>query len=258
MSEDTKEPVGEEQIIGGKKVKEIVPLKGVRKLVSAHMLRSLQTAAQMTTSSSLDMTEIIKLRKILLSQEKTTEIHFTYTDLFVMVVAQALKKHPIMNTTLKDNELIFWDDINVGVALAFELKEGGSGLIVPVVRNADKKSLIEIHQTVRELTEKGRNRRLLPDEVTTGTFTLSNVGVFGGGRVSASTSTPILNEPQVALLGTGAIIDTPVVREGQIVIRPIMNYNLTFDHRVITGEDANKFRATLQQLMEDPYLLLLN
>jgi len=242
----------------GKKIKEVIPLRGVRKMVAEHMLRSLQVAAQMSTMGMMDMTEMVKLRQTLLSQEKVTGIHFTYTDLFVKVVAQALSRHPLLNSSLIDNEIRIWEDINIGVALAFELRGGGSGLIVPVLRNADKKSLVEIHQAVRDLTEKGRNVKLLPDDVSGGTFTISNVGVFGGGgRVSGHFATPILNQPEVALLGTGPIVDTPVVREGQIVIRPMMNYNLTFDHRIVTGEDATRFVATLQQLMEEPYLLLL-
>jgi len=242
----------------GKKIKEVIPLRGVRKMVAEHMLRSLQVAAQMSTMGMMDMTEMVKLRQTLLSQEKVTGIHFTYTDLFVKVVAQALSRHPLLNSSLIDNEIRIWEDIIIGVALAFELRGGGSGLIVPVLRNADKKSLVEIHQAVRDLTEKGRNVKLLPDDVSGGTFTISNVGVFGGGgRVSGHFATPILNQPEVALLGTGPIVDTPVVREGQIVIRPMMNYNLTFDHRIVTGEDATRFVATLQQLMEEPYLLLL-
>ncbi len=252
MSEVTKEEAG-------KKVKEVIPLKGVRKIVAEHMLRSLQVSAQLTSMGMLDMTEMVKLRQTLLSQEKITGIHFTYTDLFVKVVAQALKQNPLLNSSLVGDEIRIWEDINVGTALAFELRGGGRGLIVPVVRNADKKSLAEIHQTLRDLVERGRNLKLLPDDISGGTFTISNVGVFGtGGRVSGRFGTPILNQPEVALLGTGPIVDTPVVRGGQIVIRPIMSYSLTYDHRVVMGEDAARFVATLQQLMEEPYLLSLS
>jgi len=248
-----------EEKVARKRVKEVIPLRGVRKLVAEHMIRSLQVSAQLTNTGMMDMTEMVRLRQALLSQEKTTGIHFTYTDLFVKVVAQALSQHPLLNSSLIDNEIKVWEDINVGVALAFKLKDGGSGLIVPVVRNADKKSLVEIHQAVRDLTEKGRNVKLLPDDVSGGTFTITNVGVFGaGGRVITGFGTPIINQPEVAILGTMPIADTPVVREGQIVIRPMMNYNLTYDHRVVMGEDAAKFMATLQQLMEEPYLLSLS
>jgi len=253
MSEDTKEE------IAGKKVKEVIPLKGIRKIVAEHMLRSLQVSAQLTNMGALDMTEMIKLRKTLLSQEKVTGIHYTYTDLFVKVTAQALKQHPLLNSSIIDNEIKVWEDINIGVALAFEMRGGGRGLIVPVIRNADKKSLGEINQILRDLVEKGRNLKLLPDDISGGTFTVSNVGVFGtGGRVSVNYGTPIINQPEVAILGTRPIVDTPVVREGQIVIRPMMNFSLTYDHRVVMGENAAVFTATLQQLMEEPYLLLLS
>jgi len=253
MSEVSKEEAA------GKRVKEVIPLKGVRKIVAEHMLHSLQVSAQLTNMGMLDMTEMIKLRQTLLSQEEATGIHYTYTDLFVKVVAQALKQHPLLNSSLIDDEIKVWEDINIGVALAFELRKGGRGLIVPVVRNADKKSLVEINQTLRNLVEKGRNLKLLPDDISGGTFTISNVGVFGaGGRVTGSFGTPILNQPEVGLLATRPIVDTPVVREGQIVIRPMMNYSLTYDHRVVMGEDAAVFTATLQQLMEEPSLLLLS
>jgi len=242
--------------VAGKRVKEVIPLRGVRKIIAEHMLRSLQVSAQLTNMSMIDMTEMVKLRQTLLSQEKTTGIHFTYTDLFVKVVAQALSQHPLLNSSLIDNEIKIWEDINVGIALAFELREGGSGLIVPVVHNADKKSLAEIHQVVRDLTERGRKLKLLPDDITGGTFTITNVGVFGGGSVFTGFGTPILNQPEVAILGTMPIVDAPVAREGQVVIRPMMNYNLTYDHRVVTGEDAVKFMITLQQLMEKPNISL--
>jgi len=253
MSEVSKEEAAR------KRVKEVIPLKGVRKIVAEHVLHSLQVSAQLTTMGMLDMTEMIKLRQTLLSQEEATGIHFTYTDLFVKVVAQALKQHPLFNSSLIDGEIRIWEDINIGVALAFELRGGGRGLISPIVRNADKKSLVEIHQTLRDLVEKGRNLKLLPDDVADGTFSISNVGVFGkGSRVSSRFATPILNQPEVGLLATWPIVDTPVVREGQIVIRPMMNYSLTYDHRVVVGEDVNSFLITVQQLMEEPSLLLLS
>ena len=118
MSEVTKEEAA------GKRVKEVIPLRGVRKIVAEHMLRSLQVSAQLTNTGMMDMTEMVKLRQSLLSQEKTTGIHFTYTDLFVKVVAQALSQHPLLNSSLIDNEIKVWEDINVGIALAFKLNDG--------------------------------------------------------------------------------------------------------------------------------------
>ena len=127
-------------------------------------------------------------------------------------------------------------------------------MIVPVVRNADQKSLPEINQQIRALVEKARAGKLMPDDVSGGTFTLTNLGAFGGGW---GFGTPIINQPQSAILGTGAISDRPVVKEGQIVIRPIMTFSFTFDHRVIDGAPAGKFMARVAQLLESPGLLLV-
>jgi pyruvate dehydrogenase E2 component (dihydrolipoamide acetyltransferase) len=255
MSEDIKETVPGGKKIAEKKVKEIIRLRGPRKFAAENLFRSLQVSAQTTISGLIDMTEMVRLRKTLLSQEKDTGIHYTYTDLFVKVVAQALTQHTLLNSSLIDNEIKIWENINIGVALAFEMRGGGTGLVVPVVPDADKKSLLEIHQILSELTEKGRNQKILPDDMANGTFTITNVGVFGGGRIRRTSGTPIINQPEVAILDTMSILDTPVVLEGQIVIRPMMNYSLTFDHRVVMGKDANEFLATLQQLMEQADLL---
>jgi pyruvate dehydrogenase E2 component (dihydrolipoamide acetyltransferase) len=258
MSEDIKES-GPVEEAAGKKVKEVVRLKGIRKIASERLFQSLQMSAQTTVSGVIDMTEMVKVRQTLLSQEKETGIHFTYTDLFVKVVAEALKRHPLLNSSIIGDEITIWENINVGVALAFEMREGGNSLIVPVVHDADKKSLSEIHHVLSDLTERGRKQRLLLKHLADGTFTLTNVGVFGGGKIRRTIGTPIINQPEVAILDTMSILDTPVARDGQVVIRPMMNYSLTFDHRVVMGQDANEFLATLQQLMEEePASLLLS
>jgi pyruvate/2-oxoglutarate dehydrogenase complex dihydrolipoamide acyltransferase (E2) component len=264
MTEEGKEPVAPGAVIDGKKVKEVIRVRGIRRTLSEHMHRSLQVSAQLSGSLAIDMTEMIKCRQTLNSKEKETGVHYTYTDLFVRIVAEALKLNPIMNSSLIDRDIIIWDDINVGVALDFEMRDGRRGLIVPVVHNADKKSVLEIHQVLEEMKEKGRDGKLLPDDTYGGTFTLTNVGVFGGqaptpGRATgmASFSTPILNQPQVGILGTGAIQDTPVVVDGEVVVRPIMYCSLTYDHRVLTGADSAAFSGTLYQLMHNPTPLLL-
>jgi len=264
MVEERTEPIAPGSVIDGKKVKETIRVRGIRRTLAEHMHRSLQVSAQLSGSLAIDMTEMIKCRQTLNSREKATGVHFTFTDLFVKVVAEALKLNPMTNSSLIDRDIIIWDDINLGVALDFEMRDGRRGLIVPVVRNADKKSVLEIHQVLEEMKEKGRNGKLLPDDTYGGTFTLTNVGVFGGqastaGRATgmASFSTPILNQPQVGILGTGAIQDTPVVVDGQIVVRPVMYCSLTYDHRVLTGADAASFSGTLYRLMLDPGPLLL-
>ena len=236
----------------GKTVKTTIPLKGMRKVIAEHMQRSLAVSAQLTMMGELDMSEVTKLRQTLLDQEQDGGVRVTYTDILVVAIARALQDHPIMNSSLIENEIVIWEDINIGVAVALEDGLEG-GLIVPVIRNADQKSLHEISLEAHALVEKARAGRLLPDDVAGGTFTLTNLGAVGGGW---GFGTPIINQPQSAILGAGSISDRPVVRDGQVVVRPIMAYSLTFDHRVIDGAAATKFMARITELLEDARQLL--
>jgi len=228
----------------GKRVKSTIPLKGMREAIAEHMHRSLSISAQLTAMGEIDMTEVVKLRETLVSQAEAIGARITYTDIFVLAIAKLLKDNPIINSSLIDNEIKLWENINVGVAVALE-----EGLIVPVVKDADKKSLVEISQTIRTLGEKAREGKLVPDNVTGGTFTITNLGALGGGY---RFETAIINQPESAILGTGGIVDRAVVRDGQIVIRSIMTYYLTYDHRVINGAEAAKFMANMTRLMEKP------
>lgn len=235
---------------GDKRVKTTIALRGMRGAIAEHMHRSLSVSAQLTAMGEIDMTQMVKLRKDLVDQESVLGTRITYTDLLVLAIAQALKEHPTVNSSLIENEIKVWEDINIGVAVALD-----EGLIVPVVKAADKKSLKEISQTVRTLAEKAREGKLTPEEVTGGTFTLSNLGAVGAGY---RFETVIINQPESAILGTGAITDRVVVRDGQIVIRPIMTYYFTYDHRVIDGAVAAKFMASVIKLLENPDLLLIS
>ncbi len=228
----------------GKRVKSTIPLKGMRKVIAEHMHRSLSISAQLTVMGEIDMTEVVKLRESLVGKAEVIGARITYTDIFVLAIAKLLKDNPIINSSLIDNEIKLWEDINIGVAVALE-----EGLIVPVVKNADKKSLVEISQTIKTLGKKAREGKLAPDDVTGGTFTITNLGALGGGY---RFETVIINQPESAILGTGGITDRVVVRDGQIVIRPIMTYYFTYDHRVINGAVAAKFMADMTQLLEKP------
>jgi pyruvate dehydrogenase E2 component (dihydrolipoamide acetyltransferase)/2-oxoglutarate dehydrogenase E2 component (dihydrolipoamide succinyltransferase) len=232
------------EVYQGRRVKSVIPLKGMRKVIAEHMHRSLSISAQLTVMGEIDMTEMVKLRQSLVAKEKALGTRITYTDLFVFVAARLLKELPIVNASLIDNEIKIWENINIGVATALE-----EGLIVPVVKDADKKSLVEISKTVRSLVQKAREGNLMPDEVTGGTFTITNLGALGGGY---RFETVIINQPEAAILGTGGITDRAVVRDGEIVIRPIMTYYFTYDHRVFTGAVAAQFMASATQLMETP------
>lgn len=264
-AEEKKEPTVPGSVVDGKMVKEVIPVRGIRRTLAEHMYRSLHESAQLSGSSGTDMTEMIKCRETLNAREKETGIHFTWTDMFVKIAAEALKLNPIVNSSLIGREIIIWEDINVGVALDFEMRDGRRGLIVPVVRNADKKTLAEIHNNLELFKEKGKSGKLMPDDISGGTFTVTNTGALGGGRGSlkgiatgmASFGTPILNQPQVCIWGMGGYSDTAVVVDGQVVVRPVMYHQLTFDHRVLTGADNAIFAVTLHRLMLNPGPLFL-
>jgi pyruvate dehydrogenase E2 component (dihydrolipoamide acetyltransferase) len=242
------------EVFDGKKVKSTIPLKGMRKVIAEHMHRSISVSAQITTMGEIEMTEMIKLRDLLLQREKSIGVRISYTDLFIMFVARALRDVPIMNSSLLGDEIKIWDDINIGFAVSIGDGIHESGLMVPVIRNADKKSLIEISAMRSELMEKARSGKIGLDDLMGGTFTITNMGIFGS---EWSVSTPIINQPESAILGTGAIVERPVVREGQIVIRPVMTIMLTFDHRVLDGAPVGVFLMKLRELMLNPDLLLL-
>ncbi|HUJ67988.1 MAG TPA: dihydrolipoamide acetyltransferase family protein [Syntrophorhabdales bacterium] len=236
------------QSVEEKKVRQTIPLKGMRAAIAEHMHRSLVESAQLTAMGEIDMTELIRLRKAFLAREADIGTRITYNDLLVFTVARVLKEKPIVNSSIIGNEIMVWDDINIGVAVALE-----EGLIVPVVRNADKKPISEISRISKALSEKARAGKLMPDEVSGGTFTLTNLGAAGAGW---RFETAIINPPESAILGVGGVTDRAVVRDGQIVARPIMTYSFTYDHRVIDGAVAVQFMARVIELLEDPRLLI--
>jgi len=234
----------------GRRLKETIPLKGMRRVIAERMQASLAGSAQLSFLGKFDATELIQFRKALLNREKVIGVSVTYTEILVYTIARALKNHPDINVSLIENEVKVWEDINIGVAVAL----GKEGLLVPVVKQADKKSLTEISQEVKSLVERARTGKILPDEVTGGTFTLTSIGAVG----VSDYQTPVINQPESAILGTGPIRDEPVAKNGQIVIAPIMPYSLTVDHRVINGFGAEQFLSTLKELVETPGLLLIN
>lgn len=244
---------------GIKRVKEVIPLRGTRRTIANNLWRSLQTTAQMSSGHDIDATELIKLRESLKAREEQIGVRITYADIFVMVVARALKMHPIVNASVIGDEIRVWDTINIGVAVDIELEQM-PGLIVPVVREADKKSLVEIHNTIAEVAQKARERKLMPDDVAGGTFTISSTGGAGGGGIAegggGGFGTPILTLGQVGLLGIGGIVKKPVVLNDEVVIRPMLGITFTTDHRVIDGVPAGRFMGTVAQFLINPYLLL--
>ena len=233
----------------GKRVARSVPLEGMRKAIADLMYYSLTNSAQVTVAADIDMTEIVRVRNTLVGQAEQIGTKVSYTDLFVFVLARVLKDNPIFNASLIDDEIKFWEDINIGIAVSL----GEQGLLVPVVKNADKKSIAQIALLSKELVEKARQNNLRPDDIIGGTFTFSNIGTLSISRHQ----TPIIVPPQSAILAAAAIKDTPVVREGQIVIRPMATFSLTYDHRIIDGEAGERFLLRFNELLQSPDLLSL-
>jgi pyruvate dehydrogenase E2 component (dihydrolipoamide acetyltransferase) len=235
----------------GRKIKEARPFNKMRKQIAEHMVRSLSIAAQVTLMGEIDLTEMKKIRQNLIAQEGILGNRVTYTDLFVYLIAKQIRNHPIINSSIIGEEIKIWESINIGVATSLE-----NGLIVPVIKDADKKSLIELSRELKDLVKRAREEKLQPDDVTGGTFTISNLGAFGGTEYRFETV--IINQPESAILGTGSISDRVVVRDNKIVIRPILTYYFTYDHRVIDGLNGAKFMRDVQKAFEQPGLFLDN
>ncbi len=226
---------------------EVIPMAGIREIIAERMTMSLQTNASVTLHTEVDATGFVELRGMINDKLQAKEVNLTYTDLLVKVVANALREHPRLNATLTDEGIHLLPEINIGVAVALE-----DGLVVPVIRNADKERLSGISEQVRDFAERARSNQLTPSELQGGTFTITNLGNFG-----IDAFTPIINPPECAILGVGRILKKPVVHEDEIVARSMLTLSLTFDHRVVDGAPAAQFLQTISDYIQDPYLLLV-
>ncbi len=224
------------------------PLTRVRKLIADHMVKSKQTSPHVTTFDECDFTRLVEFRAKHADRiEKEKGIRVTFMPFIVVAAVKALKEFPLMNASMTNEKVIVKHYYNIGIAVARE-----SGLIVPVIKAADQKGIVQIMKDLKELGDKARSERLMPADIEDGTFSLTNAGGYG-----ALNSTPIISQPQVAILGIHAIQKRPVVRDNQIVIRDMMNMGLSFDHRLIDGHYAVQFLRTLIGYIEEPELLLL-
>ena len=221
---------------------ETKPMSGMRKAIARNMLASVQTSPTVTFNLGIDMSEMKRYRE----QLKAKEIKVSYTDLLVKFVSKALTEFPLLNCSVEDNKIIYKHYVNMGVAVALD-----NGLVVPNITDADKKSLTEISAEVKELAKLAREGKLPPEKLRGGTFTITNLGMYG-----IESFTPIINQPEVAILGVNTMEDKVVVRNGEMVIRPIMNLSLTADHRVVDGSVAAQFLQRVKSLMENPALML--
>jgi pyruvate dehydrogenase E2 component (dihydrolipoamide acetyltransferase) len=216
--------------VGAKPRLRSTPMRGMRKTIAARMQQSLRETAQLTISSEADVTAAVELRGRL-----SREYDFTYTDLLIHAVARALVRHPRMNSRLADDAIISMSEINIGMAVALD-----EGLIVPVIRAADHKELRAIALETKDLGERARSGKLKIEDVSGGTFTITNLGGFG-----IDVFTPILNLGETGILGVGRIVEKPAVYRGEIARRSMVALSLTFDHRIIDGAPAAAFLQTV-------------
>lgn len=244
----TQPVVSAEEQAGEQRRSERVPMSRIRKRTADRLVQATQSSAYLTTFNEIDMQKVIAIRThYKASFEKEHGIKIGFMSFFVKACCQALKEFPCVNTQIDGDDIIYKYFYDIGVAVSID-----EGLIVPNIRGADKLHFAEIEAMIASLAQRARDKRLLPDELTGGTFTITNGGIFG-----SLLSTPIPAFPQTAILGMHAIKKRPVVIDDQITIRPMMYVALTYDHRVIDGRDAVGFLARIKDFIEEPDKLLL-
>jgi len=227
---------------------EVVPMSSMRRAIARKMVESKTHVPHFYVSVQVDMTEAARMRESLIPiLEAEKGVRLSFTHLFIKAVAMALEKYPQLNATVEDEEVRVWKDVNIGIAVSLE-----DGLIVPVLRGANKLDLFEIASQASDLIARAREKRLKEDEFSGGTFTISNMGALNVESFIA-----IINIPEVAILATGRITDKPAVVDGQLTIRKMMTMTLSVDHRAVDGVTAAKFLQEVKRLLETPYLLLM-
>ncbi|MEE9162751.1 MAG: dihydrolipoamide acetyltransferase family protein [Candidatus Neomarinimicrobiota bacterium] len=223
---------------------QVVPMEGIRRTIATRLLQSLQTMAQVTVTTEANVAEAMALRQGL--SRHRTEGSLSPLHLVIKATARALKEHPRLNALQLEDRVQLVDQVNIGVAVSL-----AEGLITPVIRDADTKGLAEIASEGRELAAKTREGRATPDDVTGGTFTISNLGTY-----EIDAFTPIINPPQVGILGVGRVVEKPIVANGEVTKGSMMVLSLTFDHRVVDGAPAAEFLQTVKKHLEDPWWMV--
>ncbi|NNF16994.1 MAG: 2-oxoglutarate dehydrogenase complex dihydrolipoyllysine-residue succinyltransferase [Gammaproteobacteria bacterium] len=225
-----------------------VPMTRMRGRIAERMVEAQSTAAMLTSFNEVDLTAVKALRaKYKETFQNEHGVKLGFMSFFVAAAVHALKKFPVVNASMEDKDVIYHDYYDVGIAVSTE-----RGLVVPVLRNVENMTLSDIEQGIRNFAAKARDGKITLEELTGGTFSITNGGVFG-----SMMSTPILNMPQSAILGMHAIMDRPMAVNGQVEIRPMMYLALTYDHRIIDGADAVQFLVAIKQALEDPARILL-
>jgi len=220
-------------------------MTGMRSVISRNMMGSLRNSAQMTSFSGWDVTGLLRLRSLINVDEGKDGFKATVPGMMVALLARVLREMPVFNASVEGDRILYWRNVNVGVAVALP-----DGLVVPVIHDADRKSLAKIQKELAERIERARAKKFLPGDLSEGTFTLTNLGSYGG-----EWETIIINPPEVAILGIGKATRKPVAEGDHVVIREMMPVSFTVDHRVIDGEMSGRFRKRMKELVENPGLL---
>ncbi len=232
----------------GARTEETVPMTMLRRRIAQRLVEAKQTQAQLTTFNEIDMSAIMALRKERGDAfEKRYGVRLGFMSFFVKAAIDALKQFPAVNGEIRDNSIVYKNYYDIGMAVSTD-----QGLVVPVVRNAERLSFAEIEQQIGDLARRARDRKITVEELQGGTFTITNGGVFG-----SLLATPIINYPQSAILGLHAIKDRPVAIDGQVLIRPMMYVALSYDHRIIDGRESVSFLKRIKECIEDPSRMLL-
>ncbi|HET6350369.1 MAG TPA: dihydrolipoamide acetyltransferase family protein [Candidatus Krumholzibacteria bacterium] len=218
------------------------PMSIMRKKIAEHMVMSKHTSPHVYTIFEVDMNEVVKRREAMKREYAGEGVKLTFLPFFIEAAVRGIKEYPIINSSVDGDTIIYKKTVNVGIAVALE-----NGLIVPVIKHADQMNLLGLARTAADLGERARTKRLVPDDVQGGTFTITNVGVFGG-----TFGLPIINQPQAAIMGLGTITKRPVVIDDAIAIRPIVYLSLSYDHRIIDGADAARFLTVVKRELEKP------
>ena len=232
----------------GKRDDKRVPMTGLRKNIAKRLVQSQHETAMLTTFNEVNMQNVIDLRKRYKeSFEESHGVKLGFMSFFVKATIEALKEYPVINASVEDTDIIYHDYFDIGVAVSTQ-----RGLIVPVIRDADAMSFAGVEQTINDLAVRAQDNKVTIEELTGGTFTISNGGVFG-----SMMSTPIINPPQSAILGMHSIQARPIAQNGEVVIAPMMYLALSYDHRIIDGREAVQFLSHIKNIIEDPNRLLL-
>lgn len=233
----------------GQRIEKREPMTRLRKRIAERLLSATQETAMLTTFNEVNMKPLMDLRAKYKDRfEKRHGVKLGFMSLFVKAATEALKRFPAVNASIDGSDIIYHGYYDVGVAVSSD-----RGLVVPVLRDTDRMSMADVEAGIRDYATKARDGKLSIEEMTGGTFTITNGGVFG-----SLLSTPIINPPQTAILGMHAINERPMAVDGEVVILPMMYLALSYDHRLIDGKEAVQFLVTIKELIEDPSMLLLD